>query len=183
MTLLILEFHVPDLSGQTISHSLAHYLLSLWPTFLCYVMSFLILGVFWIGHHNQFHFIKHSDRLFLWINITFLMCIAFIPFSTALLGRYWKEHVAIALYGGNMTLSGHVLYSHWQYAVRRGFAGAIDPGVARMAGRRILLGMAAYLIAMVISLFQDEWSLFIYALIPFFYIIPGRIDRYWSSRA
>jgi uncharacterized membrane protein len=94
MTLLILDFKVPDFAGRSSAYSLSHYVISLWPLLICYVMSFLILGVFWIGHHNQFHFVKRSDRLILWINLAFLMCIAFISFSTALLGRYRDEPLA-----------------------------------------------------------------------------------------
>ncbi len=185
MTLLILDFRIPDLSGAGLSDLLLHYFLSLWPKFICYAMSFLMLGVFWIGHHNQFHFIKRSDRILLWINIVFLMLIAFIPFSTAFLGRYWKERLAIDCYGANVLLCGLALYAHWYYAVHHGLAVVKDQAVVRIVGRRILLGISFYTLAIMISLlpcFRSQWSLFIYAVIPFLYLIPGKIDRTWVEK-
>jgi len=140
-----------------------------------------MLGVFWIGHHNQFHFIRHSDRLFLWINIGFMMCIAFIPFSTALLGRYRQEPLAIYLYGGNMVLGSLALYGHWRYAIRSGLAASVEPAVIRMTGVRILRAVVLYLVAMGVSLIKVEWSLVLFAINPFLYIVPGKIDRYWKS--
>jgi uncharacterized membrane protein len=180
MTLLILDFRVPDLAGPALSHALFEYFLALWPKFVCYAMSFLILGVLWIGHHNQFHFIQRSDRFLLWINLAFLMAIAFIPFSTAFLGRYWSERLALTLYGGNVALGGVILYAHWRYATARGLSDLADAVAVRLIGGRILIGVAANLLAIAIGEFRPEWSLFIYVAILFIYIIPGRVDRYWK---
>jgi len=153
MTLLILEFHVPQLGGPSVSRALAQALIEMWPVLICYAMSFLILGVLWIGHHNQFHFIRRTDRLMLWINLAFLMSIAFIPFSTGLLGRYPAERLTIRL----------------------------DDYVDKTTGRRVLWGSAAYIVGMVIGLALPRWALFVFAAIPFIYIPGGRIDRYWIA--
>ena len=178
MTLLILEFHVPQLGGPSVSRALAQALIEMWPVLICYAMSFLILGVLWIGHHNQFHFIRRTDRLMLWINLAFLMSIAFIPFSTGLLGRYPAERLTIEVYGTNLALSGLTLYGHWRYAVRRGLTDRLDDYVDKTTGRRVLWGSAAYIVGMVIGLALPRWALFVFAAIPFIYIPGGRIDRY-----
>ena len=133
----------------------------------------------WIGHHNQFHFIRRSDRHLLWINLGFLMSIAFIPFSTALLGRYHDERIAIEVYGTNLAVAGLTLYGHWRYAIRRGLTDRLDAGVDRMTGQRVLWGSAAYVVGMVVGFFRPGWALFVFAAIPFIYIPRGRIDRYW----
>ena len=86
MTILVFEITVPDLATGELDQ-LGSKLLALWPKLLAYVISFIVLGIFWIGHHNQFAFIRRANRTFLWLNIVFLMLIAFIPFSAALLGR------------------------------------------------------------------------------------------------
>src|SRR5947209_2907092 len=83
MTLLILDIRAPDVVRD--SADLQGKLIALLPHIRGYALSFLILGVLWVGHHNQFYYIKRTDRIFLWINIAFLMCVAFIPFSSALL--------------------------------------------------------------------------------------------------
>ena len=67
-------------------------------------MSFVIVGIYWVAHHVMFHHIKRSDRLMLWLNITFLMSIAFIPFPTALISRYGAVQTAVVVYAGHWQL-------------------------------------------------------------------------------
>src|ERR1700737_1299223 len=90
MTLLVLDIKVPELPQPMATDELLRQLLALWPKFLSYVISFVILGVYWVGHHVQLSFIRRADRPLLWINILFLLWVALVPFSTALLGEYAK---------------------------------------------------------------------------------------------
>src|SRR5260370_40620633 len=46
-----------------------------WPSLLSHIRSFVMLGIYWVALHNMFHYIKRSDRPFLWINILLLMCV------------------------------------------------------------------------------------------------------------
>ncbi len=101
MTLLILDIAVPNVKSVSPAQ-LPGALRALGPEFLIYALSFIILGIYWVGHHNQYHYIGRSDRVFLWINILFLMFVAAVPFSTALLGRYPLERPALFVYGMNL---------------------------------------------------------------------------------
>jgi uncharacterized membrane protein len=65
------------------------------------VISFIILAIYWRGHHRQFHYIKHSDGVLVWTNIMFLMAVSFLPFSTSILGEYIDQHISVFIYGGN----------------------------------------------------------------------------------
>ena len=143
-------------------------LAALGPKLLSYVISFVVLGIYWIGHHNQFHYIRRADRLFLWINILFLMCVAFISFSAALLGRYSGQELAVIVYGLNLELVGVVLYGHWWYATahNRLVDRDLNAEVVRMAKRRTLMAPIAYVAAMVISLVSIPVSIAIYVLVP-----------------
>ena len=87
ITLMVFDIKVPAVT-QMNQLNLRHELIQLWPRFLAYVISFVMLGVYWVGHHNQYHYIRRTDRPFLWINIFFLMGISLIPFSTGLLGQF-----------------------------------------------------------------------------------------------
>ena len=107
MTLLVLEIKVPR-AGH-----LLHDLLGLQATLLSYALSFVIAGNYWVGHHNQFAYIRRADRPLLWINILFLMCVAFIPFSAALLAKFPDQRVTLIVYGANLIVVGLVLYLHW----------------------------------------------------------------------
>src|SRR6266487_2888595 len=92
ITLLVLNLQVPQLAS---ANELVPKLSELWPKLLSYALSFVIVGIYWVAHHNTFHYIKQSDRNLLWLNILLLMCIVFLPFPTALLGQYPEQRVSV----------------------------------------------------------------------------------------
>lgn len=184
MTLLVLDIKVPELEQAVASAELPYRLLALWPKFLSYAISFVILGVYWVGHHLQLSFIRSADRPLLWINILFLLWVALVPFSTALLSEYTKHRLAIAVYAGNMIAIGLTLALHWWYATakRRHVDPDVHPGLVRAAMSRVLMGPLLYMVAIVLSFFSPEWSLGLCALVPILYILPGRLDIHWGTR-
>ena len=184
MTLLVLDIKVPELQQPLATAELPLKLLSLWPKFLSYTISFVILGVYWVGHHVQLSFIRRADRPLLWINILFLLWVALVPFSTALLSEYATTRIAIAIYGANLIAIGLTLALHWWYATteNRHVDPDIDRGLVRGAMYRTLMGPLVYVIAIGLSFFRAEVSLALYALVPMLYILPGRIDIHWGGR-
>jgi len=136
----------------------------------------------WVGHHNQFHFIRRVDRSLLWLNILFLMTISFLPFSTALLGSYPDRQACMVIYGCNLIANGAALW-HWAYATSRHrlVDPEIDGGLVGMAKSRILFSPAICLIAIGLSFLSWPMALGCYAIIPLFYVAPGRIDRHWAK--
>ena len=184
MTLLVLDIKVPELEQSLSSGELPFRLLALWPKFLTYAISFVILGVYWVGHHMQLSFIRSADRPLLWINILFLLWVALVPFSTALLSEYTKHRLAIAVYGANLIAIGLTLALHWRYATAgtRHVDPNTHPGLVRAAMARTLMGPLLYLIAIALSFLSTELSLVMYALVPILYILPGRVDIHWGKR-
>lgn len=184
MTLLVLDIKVPELQQPLTTADLAAKLFALWPKFLSYTISFVILGVYWVGHHVQLSFIRRADRPLLWINIFFLLWVALVPFSTALLSEFPKMQLAIAVYGANLIAIGLTLALHWGYATdeNRHVDPNIHPGLVRAAMLRTLIGPFVYVIAIGLSLLRPEVSLALYALVPILYILPGRIDIHWGGR-
>ena len=180
MTLLIFGVKVPLVTPVT-EKTLQHELFRLWPSILTYVVSFVMLGIYWVGHHNQYHYIRRTDRIFLWINIFFLMCVSSIPFTTSLLGQYPAERTALTVYGLNLIMVGGFLYAHWWYATHNHRLVERDthPEVIRLAKRRILMGPFASAVATGLSFVNSRLVLAIFVLIPLLYLVPGRIDRHW----
>ena len=113
MTLLVLEIAVPQLSHSEAATELPKQLLELWPVILSYATSFIILGFLWIAHDYQFHYVKRANRTFLWITIFYLMFIAFVPFSTALIGEYGDQQISVIIYGINISVVGFWEYVRW----------------------------------------------------------------------
>lgn len=182
MTLLVLEFHVPEAeSPQELAEGLFH----LWPTTLAYVLTFLNLGVYWVGQHNQFHYIRMTDRILLWINILFLMLVSLLPFSTALLGRYPEWQAPYLLYGLNIIAAGVMMFLHWRYATKhhRLTDHDIEDAFVRGVAIRILFAPAVAVLAILMSFLSLKISLAFYVLLIPYYLLPGRIDKRWRKRA
>jgi uncharacterized membrane protein len=79
------HYNVGSVAAET---ELLKRLFDLWPKIHSFGISFIILAIYWMAHHRQFHYIKHVDRTLIWINIIFLMAACLLPFSTSLLGEY-----------------------------------------------------------------------------------------------
>jgi uncharacterized membrane protein len=181
ITLLVLNLQVPQIAAVS---ELVPRLGALWPKLLSYALSFVLVGIYWVAHHNTFHYIKRSDRNLLWLNILLLLCIVFLPFPTALLGQYPEQRVSVIIYAGTLVITGLVLQLLWWYATSRYrlVDRNIDPRLVQRATRRNLAAPLLYLLAIGISLFSVPASLVLFILVPVYYIFPGRIDRHWAQR-
>lgn len=181
MTLLILEIRIPVLDPKSAATELPGALLAMWPRFLCYLISFVTLGVYWVAHHLHFYTIERADRMLLWINILFLMTIGFVPFSTALIGAYVSERIPVVLYGANMIAASLVLQWHWSYATHhhRLVRADLDPALVRSVTQVIMAGPVVYLIAIALAWISTSLSIAAYLLVNLLYIIPGGIHLHF----
>ena len=183
ITLLILDVHVPNV--QT---GLLPALLNQWPSYLGYVTSFLVITIFWANHHNMFRHIQQVDYAMLLINSLFLMCIAFIPFVTALLTKYitstspTEQHTAAIVYGATLLLNGILFNTIWWYAVwkRRLVRSDLDAPALQRITRSYLFGLPFYALSIVLSLINVELSLALYILIDLMYGLSIRFLRFGS---
>jgi uncharacterized membrane protein len=181
MTLLILEVRVPEIADHTETWELVKQLLAVWPKLLSFCLSFVVLGVYWVGHHNQFHYVRHTDRPFLWINIFYLMSISFLPFSAGLLGTYNTQQVAVMIYGFHLTTIGLISYWHWAYAWHHNLLDPhLDPRVYRMTMWRILMAPILSVIAIGLSFVSLTVSVLVYMLLLVACILPSRRDWRFS---
>jgi uncharacterized membrane protein len=182
MTLLVFNLKVPVVAQADLPGGLVHQLTGLWPQYFSFVLSVLVIGVHWVGFTAVFHLVHHSNRLHHWINILYLLCLAFVPFSAALLGQYYEQPVAVIIYCLNLIAAGGVLYLHLWYALNYGLAPDMPPPVVRMAKQRILLGVAAYLVAIPLSFISTKICLFLFVVGPLSFILPSRADQHIRPR-
>jgi TMEM175 potassium channel family protein len=106
ITLLILDIRFPEVDYSQFWKTLVSQV----PRILAYVMSFIIIGLYWVTHHNSMHAMKKTDRGFLWLNILLLLCVSFIPFPTSLVGRYPFQAGPIIIYGATLIVCDIVGY-------------------------------------------------------------------------
>lgn len=182
MTVLVLSLSVPVISTVNLPSELAVDLESLLPNVVSYVISFVVIGVYWVGHHAVFHFVKRTNRQLIWLNMLFLLCVAIIPFSTALIGRYPFQQITTIIYGANLIAAGLSLYVLLWYSNsnNRLVDKQHDRHLLSLARRRILVGPLVYLVAILLSFIDTRISLTLYAITPIYYILPGKIDIHWS---
>jgi uncharacterized membrane protein len=181
MTVLVLGLKVP--AQNLLESELASQIAGLWPNYLAYAFSFVVLGVYWIGHHNQFHYIKRSDRVFLWVNILFLLTIGFVPFSTSLLGLYPFSPTAVRVYGANLVATGIALYAVWWYATsqHRLVEKDLDLHIVGLAKRRIIVGPVVSTLGIGFSFLDTRISLVLYLLLIPFFMRPSHIDIHFRG--
>lgn len=163
ITLLILNVDLPGDTGTTLS--VADAMLAEWPDFLTYVISFLVIGNYWIGHHDVFDHVERYDRRLLWLNVVYLMFIAFIPFSTSLLGDYGGGF-AVAVYASVLATTGVVFAALWRYAWR---AKLLDGGVGRAQVHETTLGILAPSVVFAgsipLAFLNAEWAMYSWLLL------------------
>jgi uncharacterized membrane protein len=184
ITLLIIEIGVPHLDEEPPGTTLPQALFGLWPSYMAYVISFLQIGVIWANHHNRFRFIERSDHGLLFLNILFLMCVAFIPFSTALLAEYLdgaaaERETAGVVYAGTLAVTAISFTLLWLYAAvnRRLVDRNLDPFLLRAMTRRYLLGMVAYLLVFLLAFANVAASLALIVALALLFVLPEPGER------
>ena len=118
ITLLVLDIRVPEIPENLVAGQLPGELLSLWPRYLGYILSFVSISVFWMIHHSIFRPIGTYDRNLLYLNFLFLMVVAFVPFPTALLGEYGNHQLLVAIYAGTLAVGRLLLTAIYWYSTR-----------------------------------------------------------------
>jgi uncharacterized membrane protein len=156
ITLLVLDIRVPDIPQNMVSSQLPGALLSLWPKYLSYVLSFVGISAFWLIHHSIFRPIRSYDRVLLYLNFVFLMVVAFLPFPTSLLGEYGDRQLPVAIYAATLAVGRLLLTAlHW-HSTRddRLLDEPQDPATVRFFLIRGLTITAIFLLSIVVSFFS-----------------------------
>jgi TMEM175 potassium channel family protein len=177
MTLLVLDLRVP-LAGPAYSgHGLWEALLKLGPSFAAYLLSFTMLGTFWLAQHTLLGIIGHCDRTLTWINLGFLFVVTLLPFSAALLAHFVHLRLAIGIYWLNILLLGAGLKASAQYGRKTLMPDDADHARARITTfrRRILLAQSLYAAAAVVCLASAPASVIALAVVQLYFIVAPRL--------
>jgi uncharacterized membrane protein len=174
ITLMVFEIKIPDIPPGQAATELTPGLIKLLPDFSIMLLSFVILGIYWVGHNNVFLHVLHHDRLLLWLNILFLLTVALIPFPAALLVRYGDEQISVILYALNLAIGGALLDLIWTYATynRHLMCDSIQPDLVHSFHVRILTGPVIYLVAIGVSFFSLLAAKILFGVAIVYYLIP-----------
>lgn len=158
MTLLVLDLR-PPAEAPAGEAELLRALGHLAPQLLVYMMSFLTLGIFWIGQQTQLSRLASSDRDLTWIHLAFLFAVTLMPFTTSFTAHFFGFRVAVGTYWLNIVLLGLLLFVGNRYAARTGhFRDDAGPSFAAAVERRIVVAQALYGVGAWLCVFGTVWS-------------------------
>jgi uncharacterized membrane protein len=202
MTLLVLDLRVPEVinktkevfisapvwispqmapTGEVISHDEWWGLLL---RFIPYLMSFMTLGIFWVGQQTQFNYFTRTDRNLTWIHLGFLLVVTLLPFSTSLLATFMAYRFAVIIYWLNMVLLGSMLYISLHYARRYEMMKENTHAECYHLQKRIVLAQMFYGSGMLFCFINTYLGVVLILLVQLFYIsglrIPTRRLR-WAN--
>jgi len=141
-------------------------------------MSFLTLGIFWVGQQTQLSHLARSDRSLTWIHILFLFGVSLTPFSTMLLGEHTGFRIALLVYWANILLLGLVLYFSWVCAMGTGLVkDDLPSGVPTAIKRRIVIAQALYAVGALLCVVNTYWSIAFIVLVQINYAVAPRWRR------
>lgn len=176
ITLLVLDLHVPAGKAITDDMDLLLELSDIWKNLLPYLMSFLTLGIFWVGQQTQLNHFVHSDRDLSWLHLGFLLTVTLMPFSTGLLAAFITLRVALVIYWLNIFLLGLMLFIAWKYAEHAGLIKEEITAEMRSAVvRRIVIAQALYAFGALLCIFSTYVSITFIVLVQLNYAIAPRI--------
>jgi uncharacterized membrane protein len=172
MTLLVLDLHVPVRDAIHSEADLCQALTPLAPRLLIYVMSFLMLGIIWVGQQTQMNHVANSDRHYTWIHLVFLLAVSLMPFSTSLMAEFIEYRLALLTYWLNVAALGLMLFIGWRYAIKTGLVrDEVDAETARGIGRRIVMAQSLYALGALLCVISTYWSIGFIVLVQLNYAI------------
>ena len=183
ITLLVLELSVPEGSeGQLLSA-----VLSLWPSYLAYLVSFATIGATWLGHNSITHYMHGANTAFLRLNLALLLVVSFLPFPTKLLAEFLEsrqdEKVAATIYGVTLLAVTSLLSVMWGQAVRHRLVHpATGDEEITLLSSRLRPSLALYVVLIVVGWFIPLIAVIGYLVVAFFLIFPLRRRRRENSQ-
>jgi len=162
VTLLVLDLFVPTLSPGASSTDLWQALSKEYISFLNYIFSFLIAGVWWNGHHRGFERVRNSNSTLRWLNLLFLLWIALLPFFTKLLDQYSTLQLGVVLYAVDQAAAGLSLTLIWLYASskHRLIVKNLDKRTIGFAAVRSAIAPIVFLVSIGLSFIDPNFAIY-----------------------
>lgn len=173
ITLLILVFGIEEVPHG----DLGRELLDIWPSYIAYAASFVTIGIIWVNHHAMFRLFARVDRLFLLLNVLFLMVVAFIPYPTRIVAAFAQSpddrRDAAFLYGITMIIMAVLFLALWFYGSRRLLRPDADRREVTGITRSYLPGIPSYGAGTLLAFVSPIASLIVFGAIAFFYALSS----------
>jgi uncharacterized membrane protein len=165
ITLLVLTLDVPDVVNGDLAEALGDQ----WRQYLAFVLSFALIGRFWIVHHRAFTLLERFDGTLMVLNLCFLALIVVMPFATTLVADYEDDPVCIVVYALTVGLASLITWLMIRYSLRSGHVREhLRPFAVAATSWRGLLPTIAFLVSAPIALLSSAaaFAIWLLALVP-----------------
>ena len=170
-TLLVLNLQAPTLNSGKLSSSL----LSQWPHYFAFAVSFVFIGIMWMNHHRLFSLIRKSENTLVILNLLLLLGVTFVPFPTAVLANYLgkpEQRTAAALFNGTFFAIAIFFNLLWRYSASHQLHDLDRNEAAAHISAQYAVGPALYLICFALTWVSVAASLVMNILLAFYFAIP-----------
>jgi uncharacterized membrane protein len=166
ITIMVLELKVPH--GSDLAA-----LSALLPVFLTYVLSFIVIGIYWNNHHHMFYLTDRVTGGVLWANLHLLFWLSLMPFVTGWMGENHFAPLPTALYGLVLMMAGIAYYILSQSIIRsQGTGSKLKAAVGNDA--KGLISVVLYLLAIPLAFVNQLISDAIYVFVALWWLVPDR---------
>lgn len=171
ITLLVMEIKVPAIARELLSEqALIDSLTNLIPKLTGFIISFLIIGLFWTVHHRMFGYVVAYNNRLLWLNLIFLMAVALMPFSSAFYSEYISKlyQSPLIVYVANISFLGIMNFMMWKYISnpKRKLTEGLKLEVARYYSDRAITVPLVFLLVAIVYFFASKYAVVIPLIIP-----------------
>lgn len=178
ITLLVLEIKVPSLAGPASDAALVAALIDELPVIASCAISFFIIAIFWVSHHQFWHSLRQADWPLLWLNNLVLLFIVFIPIPTWMIGTYPTLRTPAVIFGAVMASAGLAFLAMRAYAGGRTGLTDMTAAETRRSLRRSAIGPVLNLSGAVAALWAPPlWSFAFYVAVPIIYFLQPPSGR------
>ena len=173
ITILVLELRVPELGSAFTETQMSDLVVHLLPKIAAYLLSFLLIAIYWVNHHHMFHLLERADSGLLWANNNLLLWLSLLSFPTSLLGEHPSSKLIAAAYGGISFMAALGFYLLHRHAFSAGlFSKDYSERAYRDDARANLMTLSAYLLCIALSFVYPYAAEVGYALIALMYFLP-----------
>jgi uncharacterized membrane protein len=166
ITIMVLDMKVPqgtDLRALT----------AVIPVFLCYVLSYLYVGIYWNNHHHLLHAAEQVTGGILWANLMLLFCLSLAPFTTAWMGENHYAPLPVAAYGVMLLLAGVAYFILTKSLVAHHGKNSV---LARAIGNdwKGTVSVLVYVVAIPLALVKPWFACALYSFVAIMWLLPDR---------
>lgn len=184
ITLLIIEIKVPEIETSSISdNALWHGLVLTLPKFIGFLVSFFVIGLYWLAHHRMFRYVTHTNQKLLWNNLLFMLPIVVMPFSTSFLSEYYNAalRVPLAVYMITISFAGFFSFRLWQIIgnPKNQLSNGLNKVILGYNSARALIIPSVFICAFLLSFINTWISYIIPPLTP---LATKFIKRYYHKK-